>query len=95
MPYTVGMTTTPALADHVSWRKVGQEAVLLDLDSSEYFTFNGTGCRLLELISASRNIEQIVAALCGEFEVSASAAGADVKRFLARLGRHGLLRHHS
>lgn len=91
MTYTVPMTTKPALTDHVSWRKVGQKAVLLDLESSEYYTFNETGSRLLELISDSRGAEEMAKVLCEEFEVAPAAAAADVRSFLARLGERGLL----
>ena len=84
--------TKTALADHVSWRKVEDTAVLLNLESSEYYTFNAAGCRLLELLSDSQSPETMAGALSEEFDVSPETALADVKRFLSRLIKSGLTR---
>ena len=80
------------LADHVSWRKIDDTAVLLNLESSEYYTFNATGCRLLELLAESAAPEKMADLLSEEFEVTPAAALADVRRFLFRLHENGLTR---
>jgi len=81
-----------ALADHVSWRRIDNKAVLLNLASSEYYTFNATGCRLLELISESKSLEEMAECLSVEFDVTPGAALADVRRFLSRLQDNDLAR---
>lgn len=92
-PYTLDMSSTKtALADHVSWRKVEDKGVLLNLESSEYYTFNATGCLLLELLARPQSPEALAERLSEEFEVAPAAALTDVKRFLARLRENGLAR---
>ena len=69
-----------------------ERAVLLNIANSEYYTFNATGCRLLELLPVSESPEKMADILSEEFDVSPAAALADVKRFLSRLRENGLTR---
>ncbi|PZS25551.1 MAG: hypothetical protein DLM61_19855, partial [Pseudonocardiales bacterium] len=47
----------------LSSRKVGGELVVLDFNSSQYFTIRGSGIFLFELLQEKRNREELIAAL--------------------------------
>lgn len=79
-------------ADHVAWRRVDTTAVLLNLESSEYFTANTSAAMILELISEGRSANEIVEALCSEFSVAKDRVQADLKKFQSALARQGFIR---
>jgi hypothetical protein len=54
--------------EHVAWRKVENEAVVLDLDTSEYCSLNETGVFIWEKIGQGASIDQICQSLLEEYE---------------------------
>lgn len=75
----------------LSIRKVGNEVVILDLDSSRYLTISGSGVLLYELLHEERDRDELVAALLATFEVDEDTARLDVDAFIADLSSAGLL----
>lgn len=61
-----------------------------DLDS--IYTLNEVGTRLWELVDGGASLDEIVAAICAEFEVGELDARHDAADFLAELLRLGLFR---
>jgi hypothetical protein len=78
-------------ADGVSWQALDDEVVILDLDSSIYFTARGTAATLLRLLESDTTEQKLVAGLLEEYDVDVATATADVKSFLATLDHHRLL----
>ena len=72
-------------------RVVGEESVLLDLESGMYFGLDGVGQRVWELIGEDLALREIVAVIVSEYEIEHSEAQADVIAFVHDLVERGLL----
>lgn len=77
--------------EHVAWRRVGEEVVILDLKSSEYFSLNETGGLVWEKMGEGMDLEAIRAELCAAFDVDSERAGADIRRIIDALSKRKLL----
>ena len=64
-------------------RRVGEEVVLVQLDSDQMFSLNPTGARAWELLSEGRDLEAIEAAIADEFGVDREAVRRGA-RFVGR-----------
>ncbi len=78
-------------AGHVAWRKVADEAVILDVDTANYYSLGGPGLRVWELVGAGRKADQVCATLAGEYDAPPGRIAADVAELLAALKKEGLL----
>lgn len=76
---------------HVMSRLVGDETVLLDLESGVYFGLDGVGQRIWESIAEGLTLGEAVAVLVSEYEVGEDQAQADVIEFARDLVARGLL----
>ena len=72
-------------------RAVGDETVLLNLESGIYFGLDGVGKLIWEAVSAGSNLGSAVNAVVAEYEVDESQAAADVLEFAGTLVERGLL----
>ena len=66
----------------VAAQVVDGEAVLLDIESGEYFSLNSVGSRIWELCDGTRSTAEIVLVICGEFDVAEDVATADAHEIL-------------
>lgn len=57
---------------------VGDDLVILDLDSSMYYSLDPVGRRIFELLQEPTALGAVVDQVVAEFEVDAATAGADV-----------------
>lgn len=76
---------------NVLLREVGDEALLLDLDSGRCFMLNTTGRQIWSMLSEGAGPDEIVAALVARFDVDEGQARADVDETLAALRERGLV----
>jgi hypothetical protein len=67
------------------------EAVLLDIESGEYFALNPVGSRIWELCDGTTSVAEIVSVLCGEFDVAEDVATADTLEILDELQNEKLV----
>jgi len=72
-------------------RPVGDETVLLDLESGTYFGLDGVGQRIWSSVEAGETLGDAVDAIVAEYEVDRDRAEADVIAFAANLVERGLL----
>ena len=72
-------------AAHVSWRRVADEVVVLDLKTSAYFALNESGALIWERLGAGASREDVVAAVYGEYEVSLNDASRHVDALIQKL----------
>ncbi len=79
------------IPEQVIFRQMGDEMVLLDLESGLYFGVDGVGQRIWETFVEGRNLEEAVAVVVAEYEVEAAQAQADVIAFVRNLVDRGLL----
>ncbi len=76
----------------LSWQRLGEDAVLLDLRTSTYFAVNATGADLVDaLATGERTASELEALLLADYDVDAPQASADVAALLADLRERELL----
>ncbi|MFI5347956.1 MAG: PqqD family protein [Elusimicrobiota bacterium] len=72
-------------SDHVSWRRVDGEVVILDLTTSAYFSLNEAGAMIWELLGEEDALDEIHDSVCGKFAVEAETARRDLEALVERL----------
>lgn len=75
---------------HVISRRLGDETVLINLQSNRIYELNRTGSRLWELL-ADGSVEDACARLATEFEVDVPTLTTDVNCLVQALMAEGLL----
>ena len=71
-------------------RVVDGEALLIHLQSGEYFSLNPIGTRIWELLSGERTLDEIANILVSEYDVTLDQAQADIIALAADLIRERL-----
>lgn len=79
------------LSARVLCRIIEDEAVLLDLDSGQYYGLNSVGTRIWQLVGAGHPLPAICDLLVQEFQVSKEGAAVDVPAFVGTLLEKRLL----
>ena len=78
--------------DGVSWQRLDDGAVLLDLSTATYFTVNETGADIVDALAADdAGPEELERLLLATYDVTPERARADVAAMLDELGRRGLI----
>jgi hypothetical protein len=70
---------------------VGDETVILDLESGMYFGLDGVGKLIWESIKSGHSLSETAASIVSEYDVDEPTAQADVIAFAADLMDRGLL----
>lgn len=86
-----GVTAIPQVADHVVFRELDGEGVILDLQRGTYFGLDAVGTQIWQGIDRQDSIEAIVAAIVDGYDVDRLTADQDVRRLVAQLVDRGLL----
>jgi hypothetical protein len=79
------------LSKEVLFKVLGDEAVLLDLHSNQYFGLNEVGCRIWQLIPELGRLDAIRDRLVEEYDVSIDQAWHDLKILITELMQRGLV----
>ena len=87
----MNLDTRLSVPPQIMSRLVGDETVLLDLESGMYFGLDGVGKRIWESIGEGLTLAQIAAVIVSEYEVEEDEARADVIEFARNLVERGLL----
>jgi hypothetical protein len=82
---------TYRVPQHVHFRAVHDEIVMLDARDDAYFTLNPTGAVVWSALAGGGSLEAAATALADEFTVTPESARADVQSILAELVDRGLL----
>jgi hypothetical protein len=85
------LDTRLSIPPQVMSRPVGDETVLLDLESGTYFGLDGVGKRIWESIDKGLTLGDTVAVIEAEYEVDKDQAKADVIEFVSDLIERGLV----
>ena len=72
-------------------RQVGDERVLVHLQSNEMYSLNATGARAWELLSEGRDEEAIAATLADEYDIDRAEAQRELETLLEELERQQLV----
>ena len=78
-------------AEHVAWRKVEKDAVLLDLNTSVYYSLNGVGAIIWERLGAGASPDEVKDEVCSEFDVQPKDAQKHLETFVRELCAKKLL----
>lgn len=80
------------LSPRVRFRAVGDEGVVVHVESGRVIVLNATGLHVVkQLEQGSRTPAQLADSLAAEFAVEPAEAGADVAAFLAELDAERIL----
>ena len=82
------------IPDQVVTRQVGDETVILNLESGTYFGLDPVGSRFLELLSAEGSLAGGVARMLEEYEVTETELQTDLLRLVEEMIDNGLLERH-
>ena len=74
----------------VTWRKVNEEAVILNLETSVYYSVNQAGTFIWELLVEGKPLEKIGPALAAEYKLTPEQAAEDTRGFLKAVSDLGL-----
>lgn len=79
-------------ARDVLYRELDDEAILLHLESGEYYGLDGTGPHLWRLLAARRSVDEVVAVLLAEYDVPEDRLRRDLDELIGELVSRDLLR---
>jgi Coenzyme PQQ synthesis protein D (PqqD) len=65
----------------MTWRRVEDSIIVLDLDNSTYLSVNGTGAVIWEQLVHGATVASMVRSVTDQFDVDATVAEADIKAF--------------
>jgi hypothetical protein len=70
------------IAEDVLSRRVGDETIILDLETERYFGLTGVGTRLWQLLDDGMSFDRAVAVLSEEYGVDAAIVERDIREVL-------------
>jgi hypothetical protein len=85
------LDTRLSIPPQVMSRLVGDETVLLDLESGTYFGLDGVGKLIWEKIGEGLTLGEVAEVIVSEYEVDEAQAQSDVIEFVTNLVERGLL----
>lgn len=78
--------------DEVVAKVLDGEAIMINLAKGIYYSLDGAGGRIWELLEGDRSAQEMAAEIACEFDVSAERAQADVERILRELETENVIR---
>lgn len=79
------------LSPQVRMQRTGDEAVLLDLATEQYFGLNAVGTRLWELLQQDSDVSAAYRTLLAEYDVTSERLEQDLLALLGQLADAGLV----
>ena len=79
------------IPDDVLWSEVGDDVVLLNLASGNYFGLDGVAARIWSLIVAQTSTDEILSTIGHEYEVDLDRARQDLDALVKDLTQEGLI----
>jgi DNA-directed RNA polymerase delta subunit len=73
-------------------QEIDEDVILLDTESQEYFSLNGVGKNILDLISKNLPHEEIIEELAQMYEVDKPQIESDLLNFIKALEEKQLIR---
>ena len=80
------------LDEHVRFRRLFDEGVVIHQDQAEALVLNDTGVAFLELCDGRRNAGEIISGLTESFGVESETLAADLEPFITELAEGGIIR---
>ena len=79
------------ISKNIVVEKLGEDLIILDLISGEYFEANELGSLIINELKKNQNIEQIKKTIMQKFNVKDAVAEDDLMKFINQLDKKGLL----
>ncbi len=79
------------IPDHVIYRELDGEAVILNLQTGAYLGLDQIGARMWQLMGQHRSLRRVWTLLQDEFDASPAQLETDLLGFVGQLGANGLL----
>ncbi|WP_269518265.1 PqqD family protein [Alteromonas sp. BMJM2] len=73
------------LAESALVQKVSEEMVILDVNNGQYYTLNEVAADMVELVRLGSSTDEIVNAICSQYDAKESEVEADLHALLATL----------
>ena len=90
-PTNVTGDTVLCVADDVLRRNAGEETVLLDLVSEEFYGLDGVGARVFELLERPSRLDDVIDVVHGEYAVEPEILAADLRALVLELIERNLV----
>lgn len=87
----ITLDTCLAPSPETVWRELDGEAVILHLESGQYYGLDPVGTRIWSLLGDHPRPRDLAAVLAGEYDVSPRRLEADVLELLTRLAERKLI----
>ncbi len=88
---SLGAASIVAVPEHVLARRAAGETVLMSLESEMYFSLEGPGSRLWELLESGATFGSAVDTLFDEYEVDRAELEKDMAELVNELSSNGLV----
>ena len=75
----------------VLFQKVGEEIVLLSLDSGVYFGLDPVGARIWELISEQKSLDEVAETIAAEYDAPRETIDGDLESLVKELQEKKLI----
>jgi hypothetical protein len=85
------LTARVRLAEDVLMQKVGDDAILLNLNTENYFALDEVGTRIIDTLQESDSVAQAVGKLVAIYEVDEGTLTKDAVRLVEECEQNGLL----
>jgi hypothetical protein len=82
------------IPEQVMMREVGGEAVILNIETEQYFGLDEIGTRMWATLTSTDSVQQAIDLLLEEYEVEAERLASDIQGFIDALVAEGLLEVH-
>lgn len=83
--------STVSISPNVVFKRVGEEAVMLDFERGIYYGLDGVGARVWELLAGNASLDDAAAAMAEEYDVELAAVRRDIENLVGELERNGLV----
>ncbi|MFA6092713.1 MAG: PqqD family protein [Elusimicrobiota bacterium] len=75
----------------VAWRRVDEEAVLLDTETSEYYSLDPVAADIWELLSEGQTPAKIALSIAEDYDEKPARVSADVRALIEEFLKEGLV----
>jgi hypothetical protein len=91
MGVSLSLSSRVKISDNTLFQELSGEAVLLELSRGVYYGLDEVGTRIWNLLGEGRSLQETVAVLVDEYDVSDSQGADDVLRLVKELEERRLL----
>jgi hypothetical protein len=84
-------TAIPQHSPNATHQAVGEEAILININTGSYYSLNDTGSLFWSLIDGQRSIADCAQLIATEYEVEADEVAVDLLELAAEFASEGLI----